>query len=151
MSAPMGWWTLDVAQEVSGVQPETNTNGINSPTFSERAVTSRVSIQDGQTIGLAGLISDSDSHQNQGIPYLKNVPVLGALFSTQNNERTRTELLVLITPACGPHASRCGGADGRPTRGIAERRRGAGGIAGATLAWLLRPGCQPALADPAIA
>jgi general secretion pathway protein D len=93
-----GMVTLDVAQEVSGVQPTTTTDGINSPTFSERAVTSRVSIQDGQTIGLAGLISDSDSHQNQGIPYLKNIPVLGALFSTQNNERTRTELLVLITP-----------------------------------------------------
>jgi general secretion pathway protein D len=93
-----GMVTLDVAQEVSGVQPTTTTNGINSPTFSERAVTSRVSIQDGQTIGLAGLISDSDSHQNQGIPYLKNIPVLGALFSTQDNQRTRTELLVLITP-----------------------------------------------------
>jgi general secretion pathway protein D len=93
-----GMVTLDVAQEVSGVQPENTTEGINSPTFSERAVTSRVSIQDGQTIGLAGLISDSDSHQNQGIPYLKNVPLLGALFSTQNNQRTRTELLVLITP-----------------------------------------------------
>lgn len=93
-----GMVTLDVAQEVSGVQPTTTTEGINSPTFSERAVTSRVAIQDGQTIGLAGLISDSDSHQNQGIPYIKNIPLLGALFSTQNNERTRTELLVLITP-----------------------------------------------------
>jgi general secretion pathway protein D len=93
-----GLVTLDVAQEVSGVQPAVTTSGINSPTFSERAVTSRVAVQDGQTIGLAGLISDSDSHQNQGIPYLKNVPLLGALFSTQSNQRTRTELLVLITP-----------------------------------------------------
>jgi general secretion pathway protein D len=93
-----GLVTLDVAQEVSGVQSEVTTTGIDSPTFSERAVTSRVSIQDGQTIGLAGLISDSDSHGNQGIPYLKNVPLLGDLFGNQNNERTRTELLVLITP-----------------------------------------------------
>jgi general secretion pathway protein D len=90
--------TLDVAQEVSAVQPAVTTAGINSPTFSDRAVTSRVAIQDGQTIGLAGLISDSDSHENQGIPYLKNVPLLGTLFSTQNNSRTRKELLVLITP-----------------------------------------------------
>jgi general secretion pathway protein D len=93
-----GLVTLDVAQEVSAVQPSVTTAGISSPTFSDRAVTSRVAIQDGQTIGLAGLISDSDSHQNQGIPYLKNVPLLGDLFSTQNNQRTRTELLVLITP-----------------------------------------------------
>jgi general secretion pathway protein D len=61
-------------------------------------VSSRVAIQDGQTIGLAGLISDSDSHGNSGIPFLKNIPVLGALVSNQNNQRTRTELLVLITP-----------------------------------------------------
>jgi general secretion pathway protein D len=93
-----GLVTLDVAQEVSGVQNGVTTTGINSPTFSERAVTSRVAIADGETIGLAGLISDSDSHQNSGIPFLKNVPLLGALVSSQNNSRTRTELLVLITP-----------------------------------------------------
>jgi len=93
-----GLVTLDVAQEVSGVQSQVTTSGIDSPTFSERAVTSRVSIQDGQTIGLAGLISDSDSHGNQGIPYLKNVPLLGDLFGNQDNQRSRTELLVLITP-----------------------------------------------------
>jgi len=92
-----GMVTLDVAQEVSGVETTTS-SGIDSPTFSERAVTSRIAVQDGQTVGLAGLISDSDSHGNQGIPYLKNIPVLGALFSTQDNTRTRKELLVLITP-----------------------------------------------------
>jgi general secretion pathway protein D len=93
-----GQVTLDVAQEISGVQPSVTTAGVNSPTFSERAVTSRVAIQDGQTVGLAGLISDSDSHQNQGVPYLKNVPLLGDAFGSQTNQRTRTELLVLITP-----------------------------------------------------
>jgi general secretion pathway protein D len=93
-----GLVTLDVAQEVSAVQSATTTTGINSPTFSDRAVTSRVAIQDGQTVGLAGLIQDSDSHQNQGIPYLKNIPLLGDAFGSQNNQRTRTELLVLITP-----------------------------------------------------
>ncbi len=93
-----GLVTLDVSQEVSGVQPTVTTTGLDSPTFSERAVTSRVSIQDGQTIGLAGLISDNDSHSNSGIPFIKNIPLLGDLFSTQNNQRTREELLVLITP-----------------------------------------------------
>jgi type II secretion system protein D len=93
-----GMVTLDVAQEISGVQPAAATAGVHSPTFTERAVTSRVGIQDGQTVGLAGLISDSDSHQNQGVPYLKNVPLLGDLTGGQNNQRARTELLVLITP-----------------------------------------------------
>ena len=93
-----GLVTLDVAQEISGVSPTVTTAGINSPTFTERAVTSRVAIQDGQTVGLAGLISDNDSHDNQGIPFLKNIPLLGALLGSQNNNRSREETLVLITP-----------------------------------------------------
>jgi general secretion pathway protein D len=93
-----GLVTLDVAQQVSDVLSGVTTAGIDSPTFSERAVASRVAIEDGHTIGLAGLISDNASQGNSGIPFLKNVPLLGALASSQNNARTRTELLVLITP-----------------------------------------------------
>ena len=89
--------TMDVSQEVSGVTTTTSST-INSPTFTERNVTSRVAIQDGQTIGLAGLISDNDSRENSGLPWLKNLPVFSGLFSTQTNNRTREELLVLITP-----------------------------------------------------
>ena len=55
--------------------------------------------QDGRpTVGTAGLIRDSDAENNAGIPVIKDIPVLGSLFSNQKNERTRTELLVLITP-----------------------------------------------------
>ncbi len=93
-----GLVTLDIAQEVSDVAPTVTTAGVNSPTFNERSVTSRVVIQDGQTVGLAGLIRDSDSRQNEGIPWLKDIPLLGALASQQTNDRARTELLVLITP-----------------------------------------------------
>ncbi len=93
-----GLVTMDLDQEVSGVSPTITTTGLNSPTFTERTVTSRIAIQDGQTIGLAGLISDNDSHQNSGIPGLKNIPLLGDLFGSQDNNRNREELLVLITP-----------------------------------------------------
>ena len=93
-----GLVTLDISQEVSSVEPNVTTAGITSPTFNERNVTSRVVIQDGQTVGLAGLIQDSDSRQNSGIPWLKDIPLLGALAGQQTNARSRTELLVLITP-----------------------------------------------------
>jgi general secretion pathway protein D len=76
----------------------TSSSNIDSPTFSERKVRSHVVVQDGQTIGLAGLISDNVSRGNSGIPYLKDIPILGSLFGTQNNTRQRTELLILITP-----------------------------------------------------
>jgi general secretion pathway protein D len=71
---------------------------INSPTFDQRLVRTKLAVQDGQTIGIAGLIRDSDSRENQGIPVIKDIPVLGTLFSNQSNLRTRTELLVMITP-----------------------------------------------------
>ncbi|CAI9120159.1 type II secretion system secretin GspD [Brytella acorum] len=94
--------TLDVSQQVSSVaSPTTTTNGsnsINSPTFSQRQVTSRVEISDGQTVGLAGLITDNRQRGNQGIPWMKDIPILGLLGGQQTNTRTRTELLVLITP-----------------------------------------------------
>ncbi len=93
-----GLVTMDLDQEVSGVSPTITTTGLNSPTFTERTVTSRIAIQDGQTIGLAGLISDNNQEGNSGLPGLKNIPILGALFGSQTNNRTREELLVLITP-----------------------------------------------------
>ncbi len=89
---------LDIDQEVSNVVPGASSSGITSPTFSDRQVQSRVIVQDGQTIGLAGLIQDSVSHGNSGIPFLKDIPLLGLLGGTQTNSRERTELLVLITP-----------------------------------------------------
>jgi general secretion pathway protein D len=92
-----GLVTLDVAQEVSAINVAAP-NFTNSPTFSDRFVQSRVVVQDGQTVGLAGLITDNINRGNQGIPFLKNVPILGLLAGTQNNARNRTELLVLITP-----------------------------------------------------
>jgi general secretion pathway protein D len=93
-----GLVALTISQQVSGVAPTVTTQGINSPTFSERAVSSSVVIHDGQTVGLAGLITDDDQRGNAGLPYLKDIPLLGALFANQNNTRARTELLVLITP-----------------------------------------------------
>ena len=93
-----GLVTLDISQEVSDVDAAANNFGINSPTFLQRNVSSRVVVQDGQTVGLAGLIRDSATRSNAGIPFLKDVPLLGLLAGRQDNSRTRTELLVLITP-----------------------------------------------------
>jgi general secretion pathway protein D len=92
-----GLVTLDIEQEVSDVVP-TTTSSINSPTFQQRRVQTRVVVQDGETISLAGLISEKRFKQNSGFPLLQEIPLLGALFSTQTNSSLRTELLVLLTP-----------------------------------------------------
>ncbi|HZU87685.1 MAG TPA: type II secretion system secretin GspD, partial [Stellaceae bacterium] len=93
-----GLVTLDLAQEVSTVtQPAANTVQ-NSPTFDDRIIQTRIAVQDGQTVGLAGLIQDSDQQGNSGLPFLKDIPLIGSLVSSQDNTRSRRELLVLITP-----------------------------------------------------
>ena len=93
-----GLITLDLAQEVSDVAPPAQNSVTGSPTFDDRILRTSFAVQDGQTIGVAGLIKDQDQEENSGIPWLKDIPVLSTLASTQNNSRTRTELLVLITP-----------------------------------------------------
>lgn len=93
-----GLITLDIAQEVSDVAPPAQNSVTGSPTFDDRIVRTSFAVQDGQTIGVAGLIKDQDQEENSGIPWLKDIPVLSTLVSSQNNTRTRTELLVLITP-----------------------------------------------------
>ena len=92
-----GLVTLDIEQEVSDVV-QTTTSTINSPTFQQRRVKTKVIIQDGDTISLAGLISDKKTQGNSGVPLLQEIPVLGTLFSTKSNTQDRTELLVLLTP-----------------------------------------------------
>src|SRR5436305_3126367 len=79
-----GLVTLDISQEVSDVASLT-TGNINSPTFNQRLLRTRVAVQDGQTVGMAGLIRDSDGETNAGIPVIKDIPVLGSLFSNQKN------------------------------------------------------------------
>jgi general secretion pathway protein D len=98
-----GLVTLDITQQVSGVAPNSGSNStsgssINSPTFTQRAVQTRVVVQDSQTVGLAGLITDNVSRGSSGIPFLKDIPILSFLTSNQTNARQRTELLVLLTP-----------------------------------------------------
>ena len=93
-----GLISLDLAQEVSDVAPLAANTATGFPTFDDRIVRTRLAVQDGHTIGVAGLIKDTVSEQNSGIPFLKDIPFISTLVSSQRNTRMRTELLVMITP-----------------------------------------------------
>jgi general secretion pathway protein D len=93
-----GLVSLDIAQEVSDVAAAATNTVMGSPTFNDQVFRTRVAVQDGQTVGMAGLIRDNVSQGNGGIPFLKDIPFLGLLVSTQSKSRVRTELLVMITP-----------------------------------------------------
>jgi general secretion pathway protein D len=88
---------LDVTQEVSAAL--STSTGVNvSPTFTTRKIDTKLTLRNGATVLLGGLISDQSSRGTAGIPFLKDIPGLGALFSTQSGGGTRSELVVLITP-----------------------------------------------------
>ncbi|HEY6853263.1 MAG TPA: hypothetical protein VI139_03380, partial [Gemmatimonadales bacterium] len=88
---------LDVAQEVS-FAVATTTGVSNSPTFSSRKVQTRLSLKNGSTVMLGGLMSSNESRGNAGIPFLKDIPIIGQAFRNNTNKSDRTELIVLITP-----------------------------------------------------
>ncbi len=92
-----GMVTMDISQEVSSVVNNI-TSQIDAPTIQQRQLNSTVSIRDGQTVVLGGLIRDQSSNRETGVPVLKEIPGVGKLFSTTENQLQRTELIVLITP-----------------------------------------------------
>jgi len=87
---------LDVEQEISNVSPQTATSL--TPTVSERKVKSSVSVATGQTVLLAGLISEQQNNTRNGIPLLDQIQGLGDAFSHQDKKNTRTELIIFIRP-----------------------------------------------------
>lgn len=92
-----GLVVLDIIQEVSDAI-ETETSSIDSPTIQVRRVESIVAVQSGEMVALGGLIRDRRTDEVTGIPLLSDIPILGNLFKTTEEEVRRTELLILITP-----------------------------------------------------
>lgn len=72
--------------------------GIASPTILNRSLNTQIAITDGWTGVLGGLISNDYSKVNFGVPFLKDIPVIGSAFQNNTIEGRRTELLVMITP-----------------------------------------------------
>jgi len=88
---------LEVSQEVSDAVP-TTVGGIDTSAIQQRQFDSVVNIADGETLALGGLIRSSKSGGKSGIPYLKDVPLVGNAFSSNSDNRTRTELVIFMTP-----------------------------------------------------
>ena len=92
-----GLVTMEIKQEVSNAVSTTSSE-IDAPTIQQRQVESTVAINSGETIVLGGLIQDTQTNAESGIPILRRIPVVGKLFGQTRDEVRRTELLVMITP-----------------------------------------------------
>ncbi|WP_262694158.1 secretin N-terminal domain-containing protein [Kordiimonas aquimaris] len=88
---------VDVDQEISDVVATTTSN-IDSPTIRQRRVSSKISVQDGETVAFAGLTRNTVNDSKSGIPIARDLPVVGSLFGSTNQISNRSELLILLTP-----------------------------------------------------
>ncbi|MBU6257336.1 MAG: hypothetical protein KGL18_08385 [Burkholderiales bacterium] len=88
---------LDVDQEVSSASA-TQSGVTSSPTIATRHLTTKLSVTDGATVLLGGLMQETASNTDTGVPWLKDIPWAGNLFKSHHKTRDRTELIVLITP-----------------------------------------------------
>ena len=89
--------TLIISQDISSPQAPA-AGGIQSPSFQNRSFQTQVTVQDGQMVAIGGVILESDGITSTGVPLLHRIPLIGAAFGSKSTNKTRTELVVFITP-----------------------------------------------------
>lgn len=90
---------LKLGLEVSSIVSVTRTNsGSQAYQIGTRNLTTSLRLKDGETQILAGLINDEDRRSANRIPLIGDVPILGRLFSSQSDNRQKTEIVMSITP-----------------------------------------------------
>lgn len=89
---------IKVGLEVSTITRTLNIQGTVAYELGTRNTATTLQIRDGETQVLAGLIDDEDRRSANSIPGLADIPVVGRLFSNQNDNIQKTEIVLLITP-----------------------------------------------------
>lgn len=68
------------------------------PPINKKEATTELLVKNGETTVIGGIYVDSDTESNSGVPFLQDIPLLGWLFKSNNKTKTKTELLIFITP-----------------------------------------------------
>ena len=93
-----------VSLEINIEDSNVNTSAIplgnlpNVPVFTKKTAKTILSVMEGQTIVIGGLISESKEKITSGVPLLSKIPIIGGLFGFQSYEKKRDELILLMTP-----------------------------------------------------
>jgi general secretion pathway protein D len=106
---PEGSVSMDVSPQISALTAQTVTiqNGVSLPVFDVRSAESYITVHDGQTVVIGGLMQDQKTESVNKIPLLGDIPLIGKLlFSYTNDDKQKTELLIFLTPhvAAAPDA-----------------------------------------------
>jgi general secretion pathway protein D len=90
-----GYVTMDVTQSADNFVSYTS---FNAPIVNKRDTQSTISIKDGNTVVLGGIIENSANNTTNKIPLLGDIPLIGELFRSATKQNEKTELLVFLTP-----------------------------------------------------
>jgi general secretion pathway protein D len=90
-----GYVTMDVVQTANDLQGFTD---FNAPIINQRQADTTVSVKDGETIVLGGIIRSTVNSRVRKVPILGDIPLLGELFRSSTKEKAKTELIVFLTP-----------------------------------------------------
>ena len=88
---------LSIYQEVSTIQAGT-INSVNGPTTNKRSIESNVIVADGSIVVLGGLLQDEYSGNQDAVPGLASLPVIGNLFKAESRSRQKSNLMVFLRP-----------------------------------------------------
>ena len=87
---------MDLHPEVSDLSTQSTVQG--GVIINTSEADTRVMVDDGQTAVIGGLIRTNDSHVRRGVPLLKDIPLIGALFRSDNTIKQNRELIIFVTP-----------------------------------------------------
>ncbi|HEY1497476.1 MAG TPA: type II secretion system secretin GspD [Candidatus Solibacter sp.] len=90
--------TLIINQNVSSPEAPSASSAIQSPSFSNRSFQTQITVQDGDTVAFGGIIQESNLQSSAGVPFLHRLPGIGAAFGAKSYSKSRTELVVFLTP-----------------------------------------------------
>lgn len=94
---PDGLVVMDINQEIDDIE-NPNYNNTDQPSTSKRTLQSEIAVKDKDTIMLGGFIRSDKSNNKSGVPYLQDIPLIGAFFSQSSSTKDRQETIVLIRP-----------------------------------------------------
>lgn len=100
---PDGLVIMDIQETIEQLGTPVTISGNPVPTTTERSASAKVAVKNRDTIILGGFISTTKTKSNSGVPYLKDIPLLGNLFRSSSDDTQRTELIVLMRPTVLPN------------------------------------------------
>ncbi len=95
---PDGLVVMDISQEIDDIANYTTIDNNNVPNTDKRTLNSEIAVKDKDTIMLGGFVRSDKSTDKSGVPWLKDIPLIGNLFSQRNDSKNRNETVVLIRP-----------------------------------------------------